>query len=81
MNKTRMIEVPSRDADNYSRILTLLGMEEEGDPLEEVERMMNRMIVLEAALNNYQEIVSMLPTGASPVDQIRGLIALARAGG
>lgn len=32
--------VAKEDAINYSRILTLLGMEEEGDPVAEVERLM-----------------------------------------
>lgn len=35
----KMIEVPATEANNYSRILTLLGMEEEGDPVAEIERM------------------------------------------
>jgi len=34
-----MIEVPATEANNYSRILTLLGMEEEGDPVAEVARL------------------------------------------
>ena len=37
----KMIEVPATEANNYSRILTLLGMEEEGDPVEEVDRLRN----------------------------------------
>lgn len=35
MNK--MVEVTQEDANNYSRILTLLGMEEEGDPVSDIE--------------------------------------------
>lgn len=36
---TKMIEMPATEANNYSLILTLLGMEEEGDPVAEVGRL------------------------------------------
>jgi hypothetical protein len=35
----RMVQVTQEDANNYCRILTALGMEEEGDPVAEVERL------------------------------------------
>ena len=47
---TKMIEVPAADANNYSRILTLLGMEEEGDPVAEVERLRNDLARLERGM-------------------------------
>lgn len=34
-----MVSVCREDANNYCRILTLLGMEEEGDPVAEIERL------------------------------------------
>jgi hypothetical protein len=34
-----MVQVTKEDANNYCRILTALGMEEEGDPVAEVERL------------------------------------------
>jgi len=34
-----MVEVTQRDANNYCRVLTALGMEEEGDPVAEIERL------------------------------------------
>jgi hypothetical protein len=37
MTMNKMVEVPKKDANNYSLVLTALGMEEEGDPLAEIE--------------------------------------------
>lgn len=34
-----MIEVTKQDANNYSLILAVLGMDEEGDPVIEVKRL------------------------------------------
>ena len=34
-----MVEVTQRDANNFCRVLTALGMEEEGDPVAEIERL------------------------------------------
>lgn len=34
------MRVPTHEANNYSRILTLLGMEEEGDPVEAVDELL-----------------------------------------
>lgn len=34
-----LIRVPAHEADSYCRILTILGMEEEGDPVAEVQRL------------------------------------------
>lgn len=34
-----MVEVTQEDAESYCRILAVLGMEEEGDPVDEIERM------------------------------------------
>lgn len=34
-----LLEVPAEEANNYSRILAILGMEEEGDPVAEVRRL------------------------------------------
>lgn len=36
---TKMVEVTQEDANNYCRVLTALGMEEEGDPVAEIERL------------------------------------------
>ena len=36
---TKMIEVTQEDGNNYCRVLTALGMEEEGDPVAAVERL------------------------------------------
>lgn len=36
-----MVLVTKEDAENYCRVLTLLGMEEEGSPTEEVERLLS----------------------------------------
>jgi len=36
---TKMVEVTQEDANNYCRVLTALGMEEEGDPADEIERL------------------------------------------
>lgn len=55
-----MVEVTKEDANNYCRVLTALGMEEEGDPVAEIERLQallntpelhdfSRAVVLEAA--------------------------------
>ena len=37
---TKMVEVTQEDANNYSRILALLGMEEEGEPVAEIETLL-----------------------------------------
>ncbi len=34
-----MVEVEQEDAENYCRILTMLGMEEEGDPVAKIEQL------------------------------------------
>lgn len=44
----KMIEVPAYEASNYGQILTLLGMEEEGDPVAEVERLRNDLARLQS---------------------------------
>ena len=36
---TKMVEVTQEDANNYCRVLAALGMEEEGDPVAEIESM------------------------------------------
>jgi hypothetical protein len=36
---TKMVEVTQEDANNYCRVLAALGMEEEGDPVAEIERL------------------------------------------
>ena len=36
---TTMIEVTQEDANNYCRVLTALGLEEEGDPVAAIERL------------------------------------------
>lgn len=36
---SKMVEVTQEDANNYCRILTALGMEEEGDPVAAVEKL------------------------------------------
>lgn len=38
-SKEEMTEVPTEDANNYCKILSVLGMEEEGDPVAEVARL------------------------------------------
>lgn len=43
-----MASVTKEDANNYCRILTLLGMEEEGDPVEEVRRLVEQSQALPA---------------------------------
>lgn len=40
---TKMVEVTQADANNYCRVLTALGMEEEGDPVAELERLRARL--------------------------------------
>ena len=42
---SEMIEVAKHDANNYCRVLQALGMEEEGDPVAEI----NRLVAIEAA--------------------------------
>jgi hypothetical protein len=36
---TAMVEVTQEDANNYCRVLAALGLEEEGDPVAEIERL------------------------------------------
>ena len=38
---TKMVEVTQEDANNYCRVLTALGMEEEGDPVAKIESLMS----------------------------------------
>lgn len=40
---TKMVEVTQEDANNYCRVLTALGMEEEGDPVATIERLRARL--------------------------------------
>jgi len=42
----KLVEVPAYEASNYGQILTILGMEEEGDPVAEISTM---RLELEAA--------------------------------
>lgn len=52
----KKIELPAAEANNYSRILALLGMEEEGDPVAEVARLKESMTeaveILDAFVGN-----------------------------
>jgi hypothetical protein len=45
-----MVEVTQEDANNYCRVLTALGMEEEGDPADEIERLQSEVCRLRAAI-------------------------------
>ncbi len=45
-----MVEVTKEDANNYCRVLTALGLEEGGDPVAEIERLRDRVTVLNLAL-------------------------------
>lgn len=54
---TKMIAVPATEANNYSRILTLLGMEEEGDPVVEVERLRNDLARLERGAKSMSYVI------------------------
>ena len=45
---TKMVEVTQEDANNYCRVLTALGMEEEGDPADEIERLQSEVYRLRA---------------------------------
>lgn len=47
---TKMVEVTQEDANNYCRVLTALGMEEEGDPADEIERLQSEVYRLRAAI-------------------------------
>jgi hypothetical protein len=38
---TKIVEVTQEDANNYCRVLTALGMEEEGDPVAKIECLMS----------------------------------------
>jgi len=40
---TEMIEVTKEDANNYCRVLTALGMEEEGDPVAAIHMLENQI--------------------------------------
>ena len=50
--------VTKQDANNYSRILTLLGMEEEGDPVAEVARLKESMTEAAEILDTFVGNVS-----------------------
>ena len=41
---TKMVEVTQEDANNYCRVLAALGMEEEGDPVAEIERLKTELL-------------------------------------
>lgn len=50
---THSVRVTVEDANNYSRILTLLGMEEEGDPVAEVTRLKESLAEATEILDTY----------------------------
>ena len=56
---TKMVEVTQEGANNYSRMLTVLGMEEEGDPVAEVERLLDRVRVLDQNRTIYDSRIKM----------------------
>lgn len=49
MNDEPMVSVTQTDANNYCRILAALGMEEEGDPVAEVERLKRTLEAYQSA--------------------------------
>jgi len=49
----KMIEVSATEANNYSRILTLLGMDEEGDPVAEITHLKEAMEEATEILDTY----------------------------
>ena len=53
---TKMVEVTQEDANNYCRVLAALCMEEEGDPVAEIERM--RKALAEMSAERVRQIVS-----------------------
>lgn len=54
---THSVRVTKEDANNYSRILTLLGMEEEGDPVVEVERLRNDLARMERGAKSMSYVI------------------------
>lgn len=54
-----MVEMTEKDANNYSEILRILGMEEEGDPVKAVEFMRDTLRgISEADWRNWEELAS-----------------------
>ena len=58
---TAMIEVTQEDGENYCRILSVLGMEEEGDPVAEVERMDKELDIVHEALTELYNLDAAVP--------------------
>lgn len=56
-----MIEVNKEDGENYCRILAVLGMEEEGDPVAEVERMDKELDIVHEALTELYNLDAAVP--------------------
>jgi len=48
----KMVEVTAADANNYCRVLSALGMEEEGDPVQEITSIKDQLAAARAELTN-----------------------------
>ena len=44
--ETKMVGMTAEDANNYHRILTILGMEDEGDPVAMVKKMQSTILMV-----------------------------------
>jgi hypothetical protein len=54
---SEMIEVTKHDANNYCLVLRALGMEDEGDPVAEIERLQAEAVKRERRAIEYGDIV------------------------
>ena len=56
---TKMVEVTQEDANNYCRVLAALGMEEEGDPVAEIERLREALNIADGTLHRWRRAVGL----------------------
>lgn len=54
---TEMVEVTKEDANNYCMVLTLLGLEEEGDPIAEINKLKESAIKSERIAIAYSDVI------------------------
>lgn len=53
----KMVEVTAADANNYCRVLSALGMEEEGDPVQEITSIKDQLAATRAELARAMRVV------------------------
>lgn len=76
METPTMVEVTQEDANNYCRVLTALGMEEEGDPVAAIERLRERAATLERRLQEIGDLAASSATGPAQLESLKTIEAL-----